>query len=73
MYDSLHSAAISVYLSCCRHPEEKDLLFLWHENRKSLIALLQEVCFTLINKSQGYKIYYMLSSNEHEVKDCLRL
>ena len=43
VYDSLHTAAISVYLSCCKHPEEKDLLLLWQQNKKSLIALLQEV------------------------------
>ncbi|KAH3886675.1 hypothetical protein DPMN_010688, partial [Dreissena polymorpha] len=42
MYDSLHTAVVSVYLSCCKYPGPADLLDIWKQNRKSLISVLQQ-------------------------------
>ncbi|XP_053375782.1 carboxypeptidase D-like [Mercenaria mercenaria] len=42
MYDTLHSAAISVYMSCCKYPKQSELLDLWLVNRGSLVATLQQ-------------------------------
>ena len=43
MYDVLHSAAISVYMSCCKYPKQDELLDVWLNNRGSLLALMQQV------------------------------
>ncbi|XP_060595456.1 carboxypeptidase D-like isoform X2 [Ruditapes philippinarum] len=42
MYDVLHSAAISVYMSCCKYPKQDELLDVWLTNKGSLLALLQQ-------------------------------
>jgi len=43
VYDTLHSAVISVYMSCCKYPQQSELLDLWVQNRQSLITVLSEV------------------------------
>jgi hypothetical protein len=48
MYDVLHSAAISVYMSCCKYPKQDELLDVWLTNKGSLLALLQQVTQLII-------------------------
>jgi len=43
VYDTMHSAAISVYVSCCKFPAQDQLLQLWKQNRKPLVSVLQQV------------------------------
>ncbi|XP_052799616.1 LOW QUALITY PROTEIN: carboxypeptidase D-like [Mya arenaria] len=42
VYDTMHSAAISVYMSCCKYPAQDQLLDLWKQNRKPLVTVLKQ-------------------------------
>ncbi|XP_071094185.1 carboxypeptidase D-like [Haliotis cracherodii] len=42
IYDSQHIPTITVYTGCCIHPQSSSLIDLWHANRKSLLAVIQE-------------------------------
>ncbi|KAK3607554.1 hypothetical protein CHS0354_011089 [Potamilus streckersoni] len=43
VYDTLHSAAITVYTGCCNYPSESELLSLWQQNKESLLAVIKQV------------------------------
>ncbi|XP_046550108.1 carboxypeptidase D-like [Haliotis rubra] len=42
IYDSQHIPTITVYTGCCVYPPSSLLIDLWHANKKSLLAVIQE-------------------------------
>ncbi|XP_067684519.1 carboxypeptidase D-like [Haliotis asinina] len=57
IYDSQHIPTITVYTGCCVYPSSSSLIDLWHANKKSLFAVIQEshygVSGVVVNKQSS--------------------